>query len=247
MCGRITLLTREELVEVLQDIRQGRTLPALGAADRVGQAGTIEPLLDVSKDSGNQLGVAGRAQARPGNLVSVIGPNAGQLTLDELIWGFEAPWNGKLVFNTRLESALGDSGMWTGPIREGRCIVPAATFFEPHATQTDASPKTGRPIKRQYEFALLDGAPLLLAGVHDSARERVSVVTTQPNTDVSPVHQRMPLALSFEELPVWLEGDVADLAALADRSRLRLQVAPELAGQASDLEDLRASGQLSLF
>lgn len=112
--------------------------------------------------------------------------------------------------------------MWEEPLRNGRCILPAATFFEPHETQTTVNPKTGRTVKRQFEFSLPDEEPLLLASVSQDGK--LSVVTTKPNESVAPIHGRMPLALRFEEVQAWLEGDYD---ALADRSGIDLSVNPE--------------------
>ena len=225
MCGRITVLTLDEIhdvvksVEMRQSARLSCTLPK-------------------------------RDQARPGDTLHAIGLQEGRLPAQEAglqifetTWGITAPWNGKLVYNTRIESALGGSSMWDAAIREGRCILPAAAFFEPHATEMARSPKTGRPIKQQYEFAMPGKAPLLLASVCDG--NRLSIVTTEPNAHVAPIHPRMPLALRFEEVPLWLEGDLSDIAELADRSTLQLDAQPEaLSAPANTRFD---DAQLSLF
>lgn len=198
MCGRITLLTYEEISDVVRAVERGEASSVLALRE--------------SK----------RPQARPGDEVQgVIGTQSG-LFIEPLTWGFASPDAQGLVFNTRIESALGGSRMWSDAIREGRCIVPVASFFEPHATETVLSPRTGKPIKQQYEFQAEDGAPLLLAGVHREGR--LSVVTTEPNEAVAPIHARMPLALRFREARTWLEGD---WASLADRSGMPLSVEPE--------------------
>ena len=208
MCGRITLLTYDELEEVLEAVEARRAM-------RIGRT-------------------TGRAQARPGSSLQAIALTGNGLQLAPFTWGFNFPDSKKLIFNTRIESALGGTRMWAEAIRDGRCVLPAATFFEPHGTETTASPRTGRPMKRQYEFASPAGEPLLLAGVHDGGR--LSVITTEPNANVAPIHPRMPLALRFEEVPAWL-GD--DFASLADRSRIELTARPE--------DENAEPPQLSLF
>ena len=208
MCGRITLLTYDELEEVLEAVEARRGM-RIEARD-------------------------GRAQARPGSELRAIVPAGNGLELAPFTWGFSFPDSKKLIFNTRIESALGGTRMWADAIREGRCVLPVATFFEPHGSETAPSPRTGRPIKRQYEFAAPDGEPLLLASVQREGR--LSVVTTEPNASVSPIHPRMPLALRFEEVPTWL-GD--DFPSLADRSHLNLLAHPE--------DDDQTPPQLSLF
>ena len=182
------------------------------------------PDLHVSAVAG---GMPGRAQARPGSVVEAIAPHVNGLKIAPFTWGFPIQGGKKLVFNTRLESALSGTGMWAPAIRGSRCLLPVASFFEPHMAETATSSRTGKPIKRQYEFAATGGAPLLLAAV--SSSDRLSVVTTEPNAAVAPIHPRMPLVLRFEEVPVWLEGDYASLA---DRTGLAFEIAPETAAAA---------------
>lgn len=211
MCGRITLLTYDEVADVVRAVERGEAASALVARDTE------------------------RAQARPGDVVQgIVGTREG-MSAESFTWGFTSPDARGLVFNTRIESALGGSRMWADAIREGRCIVPAASFFEPHASEMALSPRTGRLVKQQYEFRTEGDEPLLLAGVYREGR--LSVVTTEPNEAVAPIHARMPLALRFGEARTWLEGD---WASLADRSGMLLIAEPEL-------QQAPGGDQLSLF
>lgn len=212
MCGRFEVFTYEEVAAIVAAV-EGRTDKPLSA--------TVDP----------------RPHARPGSPVLLFGrrADADEFEIGEATWGFQPEWGTKPVFNTRIESALGGSGMWREPIQNGRCIIPAAAFYEPHATEISRSARTGRPIKRQYRFSLPSEEPLLLAGVQEAGH--CSVVTCAPNRWVSPVHDRMPLVLRFEEVPTWLSPD---WPALADRSDVELQAAPETQGKSE-------SDQLTLF
>ena len=219
MCGRFTVLTKEELADVVESIRQRRAPASL---IRGRESEPLQP----------------RLQARPGNEVDAVANLNGDVVVQQFMWGFSVPWNSRPVINTRLESALGGTKMWSGPLREGRCIVPAASFFEPRNVDVPDGSETKRAARQSYEFTQPDGLPLLIAGVQDAGC--VSIVTTQPNADVAPIHQRMPLVLAFEEVPLWLQGEIADLASLADRSAVPLT---------GILEHPRHNGpeQLSLF
>ncbi len=115
--------------------------------------------------------------------------------------------------------------MWTKAIAEGRCLVLVRAFYESHATEMVVSERTGKPVRRQYRFRLPGARAFLLAAVQ--ADGRFSVVTTAPNANVAPVHDRMPLVLGPGESSTWLGPD---FASLADRSRLRLESKPEGGG-----------------
>ena len=241
MCGRFTVLTKEELADVVDSVRR-RRVPSLLSGEFA--SGSMQQ----------------RVQARPGSEVDVISRLGNNVVLQQLLWGFSVPWNSRPVINTRLESALGGTKMWRGPLRDGRCILPAASFFEPKSVeaqeglepksveaQEGLEPKSveaqegskpKRSARRSYEFVQPDRLPLLIAGVQEEGR--VSVVTTAPNDAVAPIHPRMPLLLAFQEVPLWLEGEITDIASLADRSAIALTSSPE--------RPLRADqGQLSLF
>ena len=236
MCGRFVTLSREEVAEVLMALERGEPLRILEERDTRAQA---FPGSDIAA-IGLPNGLAGRLADGMDN---GNGPRD-QLSIGTFRWGFTPSWSNKTIFNTRIESALSGSGMWANIIRDGRCIVPAASFFEPHATETVRSPRTGRQVKRSYEFAQPDGSPLLLAGLCNDGC--CSIVTTEPNRWVSPIHSRMPLALRFEEVLPWLAGDQETLSALADRRSYELRVSPETIRTESE-GGTEPPDQLSLF
>ena len=102
-----------------------------------------------------------------------------------------------------------------------RCILPVPAFFETHREETYPSPKTGKPIKRQYEFRI-PGQEVIFIGC--IWREGTfSMVTTNANADMAPIHHRMPLIVRQEELPLWFGPDYQQLA---DRSKIRLETQP---------------------
>jgi putative SOS response-associated peptidase YedK len=177
-----------------------------------------------------------RRDAFPQNAAPVIVSNAipypsrnsnawtQSLSVANLTWGFDVPWKNGVVFNTRIESALAGGGMWDAAIHEGRCIVPTLGFCETHASEMARNPQTGRMVKQRYRFTAPDGeSPVMfLAAVQQAGW--FSIVTTQPNAVVSPVHNRMPLVLARDELGLWMEGDCLGLL---DRRGIGLHAEPE--------------------
>ena len=229
MCGRFTGLTYDQVAEVVAAVEAGGVgnaapdWPAQRADIRPGsQAWIIVP--------GNLPG----NRAEEGSLTSGLA----MLAPFEAQWGFPVEWSNTLVFNTRIETATGaNPGMWQQPIREGRCLVPALRFFEPHATETVASPASGRMVKRQYAFEPYEQGFLLMAAVVQGSR--FSIVTTKPNACVAPVHDRMPLVVQPHEVPMWLGPCFVELA---DRASVELRVQPEPLPNS-----YRESTQLRLF
>jgi putative SOS response-associated peptidase YedK len=194
MCHRITPLLMAELREALEELRAS------------GHARVPVPEPDVAVPD-----------AYPGSSVPLIVVDSwGQLEPTELSWGFRQPMGGssKLVFNTRIETALSQArsgrGLWSQPILHGRCLVPVRGFYE---SWTKAPPRRGAQVRFTYPGHRV----FLLAGVWQE--NRFSVVTTEPNPSVVSVHSRMPLVLGPGESSIWLGPD---FASLADRSRIAL-------------------------
>lgn len=102
-----------------------------------------------------------------------------------------------------------------------RCILPVHAFFETHREETYPSLKTGKPIKRQYEFRV-PGQDIIFIGCTWRG-DNFSMVTTDANADMAAIHNRMPLIVRQEELPLWLGPDYQQLA---DRSEIRLEAQP---------------------
>ena len=102
--------------------------------------------------------------------------------------------------------------------RSRRCVVPADGFFE------WVGPKTDR---RPTWFHHPGGELLLFAGLYESWQptpdtwERTfTILTTEPNATVAPVHDRMPVILSEDLADDWMHSRETDLA------RLRAMLAP---------------------
>lgn len=199
MCHRIQPLLLSELYEALEALRaSGRArVPAR-------EPGVVVP------------------DAYPGTKLPLFIPTQqGSLEAAELTWGFDAPPNAssKLVFNTRIETALSQAragrGLWSDAILNGRCLVPVRSFYE---SWTRTPPRRGAQVRFNYPGHQV----FLLAGIRQG--DRCSIVTTEPNASVAPTHSRMPLVLAPGESSIWLGPD---FAGLADRSRIMLDATPD--------------------
>lgn len=220
MCKRFIVVERTEVARIAVEIAED-------LAAHAGELGTLDPLASFRPFLSSPVPDAPGTQREvfPQAVVPLIAPTGlrAQLALADMIWGFEVSWKRGPVFNTRIETALNNPEcLWAESFARRRCIVPAWTFYESHATETVCSLRTGKPVKRQYAFERRDHAPLLLAAIHNHGR--FSLVTTEPNAVVSPVHDRMPLVLDVNEATSWLCGDYR---CLLDRSSVKLSATPE--------------------
>lgn len=198
MCNHYVCVPQDELEEIVAQVEAN--LAALGAGPPPAKG----------------------TDAFPGTIAPVIVPDGARLLLAAMQWGFPKPWGEKgLVVNTRADTAAAPKrSMWTKPLQQGRCLVPAHGFYEPHKTQTAISQRTGKPIKQQYYFTLPGSPVLMMAGIYEAGH--FSIMTTEPNQWMAPIHPRMPVVLRPDEYTQWLQGDYT---ALFDRSQEELLAA----------------------
>ncbi len=130
-----------------------------------------------------------------------------------LRWGLVPFWakDAKLAystFNARAEETAAKPA-FREALRKRRCLVPADAFYE----WQRLDPKTKRP----YAIALKSGEPCALAGLWErwepregEALETFTVLTTDPNALMEPIHNRMPVILEPRDYARWLDaGDPA--------------------------------------
>ncbi len=193
MCAHYIYIPQDELESIIADLQAALNAKRSGVA-------------------------ASYPHAYPKAEVPVLVPEAGRLGIHVMRWGFSVTWRKDVLFNAKMETALGSKpSMWDESVRRRRCVVPSFGFYEPHKTAKHPSPKTGKPISDQYFFHMPDSDIVFMAGVFEN--ERFSIMTTAPNQWMKDIHPRMPVVLHPDEADTWLSGDYA---ALADRSALRL-------------------------
>lgn len=139
-------------------------------------------------------------------------------------WGLVPPWAkdpriGSKLINARAES-IASKPSFKKPLRFQRCIIPASAFFE----------WKGNPgAKVKYRIARKDGELFGFAGLYETWRDpygpsggelaTCSIITTQPNALVAPIHTRMPVILLPEDEDHWLDPDRSEPEAITSLLR----------------------------
>lgn len=143
-------------------------------------------------------------------------PDGGGRELVLLRWGLIPYWAkdpsiGARMINARAET-VSVMPAFRDAFRSRRCIVPASGFYEWQ--------KQGR-VKQPYHIRLRERGVMALAGLWERWQgagvepiESCTVLTTESNELVAPLHDRMPVILSPENYDRWLDPFVNDPAAL---------------------------------
>ena len=134
-------------------------------------------------------------------------------TISQQNWGLLAPWaddpeDGPRPINARAET-IAEKPMFKDAFAERRCLVLADGFYEW---------KGNRGSKQPYRIVREDQEPFAFAGLwnrwesNGDTLETVTILTTEPNEVVEPIHDRMPVMLDGEDERMWLAaGDVEEL------------------------------------
>jgi putative SOS response-associated peptidase YedK len=128
-----------------------------------------------------------------------------------LKWGLVPAWAddptiGNRMINARSETAAVKPA-FRSAMRQRRCLVPADGFFE---WQT-----LGRK-KQPHYFTLRDGGLFAIAGLWETWRhqelviESCTLLTTEANPLVRPLHDRMPVIVPPEAYDRWLDPLIDD-------------------------------------
>ncbi|NUP95079.1 MAG: SOS response-associated peptidase, partial [Planctomycetaceae bacterium] len=138
------------------------------------------------------------------------GATAPGLRVAWMRWGLVPPWakdpvKGPPLINARAET-VAEKPSFRSAFKRRRCLVPASGFYEWRA-------EGGR--KQPYYIYAADGAPLAIAGLWEhwegpegDVVESCTLLTTEANDLVRPIHDRMPVFLPPAAFADWLDPDI---------------------------------------
>lgn len=118
------------------------------------------------------------------------------------------------TINARAEEAA-TKPAFREALRKRRCLVPADAFYEWERLDLKSALKTDPKTKRPFAFALASGEPYAFAGLWESWQpktradavplETFTILTTEPNELMAPVHNRMPVIVEPKDYDRWLD------------------------------------------
>ena len=128
-------------------------------------------------------------------------------------WGFRPVWAQDIssaykFFNARAET-LAEKPMWKKAFETKRCLVPATGFYEWQKNGKEKTP---------YYIYLKDQELFAFAGLYDSwtdqktgeVHKTYTIITTNPNGLMKPIHDRMPVILDTDKEADWLDPAAND-------------------------------------
>ncbi|MEO5716534.1 MAG: SOS response-associated peptidase family protein [Luteolibacter sp.] len=128
-------------------------------------------------------------------------------SLRTMLWGFKLPVPGKpgktrTAVNSREEKLGGHT--WNKSFRERRCLIPAAAFYEWVEIRGSMVPLRFERPEEQMTW---------IAGIWRVEQDRgecLSMITTEPNSLLGPIHDRMPAVLTDSQIGAYLSGELQE-------------------------------------
>jgi len=127
-----------------------------------------------------------------------------------MMWGLVPHYERTKAQKRMLPNAKAETARTLSPFKDGvakrRCLVPATGFYEW---------ETKGKLKLPHLFTLRDDAPFAFAGFWEPGDKDIpdsyTILTTEPNDLIKPIHHRMPVILTRKTMKPWLGS-----AALSD-------------------------------
>jgi putative SOS response-associated peptidase YedK len=152
--------------------------------------------------------------AEPIEIVRVT--DRGSRELDQARWGLVPPWATDSGIGRRLINARGETVTEKPAYRAAfdtrRCLIPSDGFYE-----------WDRATRQPMYFRRTDSELFAFAGLWEqwtgpdgAALQSCTVITTQANSTVGRIHDRMPVILMPEFEPLWLGGLASDIGNRSD-------------------------------
>ncbi len=136
-------------------------------------------------------------------------PNDGKRAATFFLWGLVPSWAKDPAIGDRLINARGETlaekPAFRGAYKYKRCVIPADGFYEWKS-------HVGSKAKFPHYIRLKSRRPFALAGLWDewhspdgTSIRTCTIITTEPNSLMSPIHNRMPVILRHEAIAAWLD------------------------------------------
>jgi putative SOS response-associated peptidase YedK len=159
-----------------------------------------------------------RYNISPSQTVAVVRllPDDTERKLAMLRWGLIPAWakdpaKARQPINAKSET-VAELPTFRVAFRQRRCLIPADGFYE-------WKQEGGR--KQPVYICMKDRKPFAFAGLwerwvgeEDKFIESCTILTTEPNDLLEPIHNRMPVILDPNDYELWLDPDVQEVTRL---------------------------------
>lgn len=179
MCGRYTVLTEDEIIEIREILKN--------LSMRI----VRDDFENYDENPGELF---------PTNHAPVITKKDNGFAFESAKWGFKK-WNSSgVIINARSET-IKNKSTFSLLCETGRCVVPAGEFFEWERLSTGK--------KKYYAKDKYGNLLFMAGLYRDIGDEREFVIITKEATgEMAKIHDRMPVILRTDQIESWLTGEI---------------------------------------
>jgi len=148
-----------------------------------------------------------RYNIAPGQKVPIIREGASGHQIVHMLWGLIPHWSkeSKLKYSTinaRAET-VDQKPVYRTPFKRSRCLVPASGFYEWKKVDSGKQPYL---IRRKSGLMAFAGLWDRWEGEHEEI-DSFSIIVTDANRAILPIHDRMPVILDHSSYDFWLSPE----------------------------------------
>lgn len=158
--------------------------------------------------------IPARYNIAPTQPVSAVVQSADERSHRTFQWGLVPSWSKDPSISSRMINAraetVAEKPSFRAPFKRRRCLVVADGFYEWQRTESNRK-------KQPFYIQMEDQAPFGFAGLWEkwtdgdgSALETCTILTTEPNELMAPIHNRMPVIIHPQDYDLWLDPDLQD-------------------------------------
>jgi len=199
MCGRYAILSEEKIYTVAPWVRN---------AKRVGEPFAALP----------------RYNASPMQKLPVLAVRDQEVCFQPMQWWLIPHWSkdGKVLgstFNARADT-LTKSKLFAPYFKSSRCLVPADAFYEWQKIRVTGEVRGKEKVidqKQPWCIRRKDDETIMFAGLFSVWKNpkgeempTFTIITTEPNSVMSPIHNRMPVILNEKDYEAWTDRSFHD-------------------------------------
>ena len=181
MCGRYTVFTEEEVIEMREIINE-----------------VNQRYINTPEHAAMKTG-----EIFPTNIAPVLALEKNALEAMLMNWGFPK-WQGEgVIINARSETAM-EKPMFRNSLGTRRCVIPSTGFYE---WKHEGEKKK----KDKYLIKLPGQSMLYMAGLYNTFKDKLGrpytayvILTAKANASMATLHDRMPVILAASQKEVWL-------------------------------------------
>ena len=183
---------------------------------RFARATELEAILRLLRlDTSELTELHPRYNVAPSQAVAAVREEDGRRALVMLKWGLVPSWAkdvqiGYSLINARSETLV-EKPSFRSAFKSRRCLIPATSFYEWQ--------KTGTKHKQPFSIGMKDGSVFAFAGLWERWKDQddveapliqsCTILTTDANAVVRPVHDRMPVIVAPANFAAWLDPQTA--------------------------------------